>query len=65
MILIRWMKTNRKEVLDKASRIMFCKDWVRYKMTGVIATEITDSFTSLLDAQTGNVADELIAPWML
>ena len=60
MILIRWMKTNRKEVLDKASRIMFCKDWVRYKMTGVIATEITDSFTSLLDAQTGNVADELM-----
>lgn len=39
---------------------MFCKDWVRYKMTGVIATEITDSFTSLLDAQTGNVADELM-----
>ena len=31
-----------------------------YKMTGVIATEITDSFTSLLDAQTGNVADELM-----
>lgn len=60
MILLRWMKTNRKEILDKASAILFCKDWIRYKMTGLIGTEITDSFTSLMDAQTGQIADELM-----
>ena len=60
MVLLRWMKTNRKEVLDRASKLLFCKDWIRYKMTGLIGTEITDSFTSLMDAQTGKIADELM-----
>lgn len=60
MILLRWMKTNRKEILDRASKVLFCKDWIRYKMTGIIGTEITDSFTSLVDAQTGKIADELM-----
>lgn len=60
MILLKWMKNNRKEVLDRASRLIFCKDWVRYKMTGIIGTEITDSFTSLVDARTGKIADELM-----
>ena len=47
MILLRWMKTNRKEVLDRADKLIFCKDWVRYKMTGVLGTEITDSLHPL------------------
>lgn len=60
MMLLKWMKMNRKEILDKASKLVFCKDWIRYKMTGVIGTEITDSFTSLVDAQSGKIADELM-----
>lgn len=60
MILLKWMKNNRKDVLDRASKVIFCKDWIRFKMTGVIGTEITDSFTSLVDAQTGKIADELM-----
>jgi xylulokinase len=34
LMLLRWMKQNRKDVLDKASTMFFCKDWVRYKLTG-------------------------------
>ena len=60
MMLLKWMKENRKETLDKAYKLVFCKDWVRFKMTGEIHTEITDSLTSLIDVQTGKIAEELM-----
>ena len=60
MILLKWMKENRKEILDKADKLLFCKDWIRYKLTGEIKTEITDSLTSLVDVQTGKIAEDLM-----
>ncbi|MGL4608046.1 MAG: FGGY-family carbohydrate kinase [Eubacteriaceae bacterium] len=59
LMLLKWMKENRKEVLDKASTIFFCKDWVRYKLTGKINGEFTDSSTSLIDVEAGTVAKEM------
>ncbi|MCI8327532.1 MAG: carbohydrate kinase [Lachnospiraceae bacterium] len=55
-----WMKNNRKEILDKASAVFFCKDWIRYKLTGVVTGELTDSCTTLIDVQTETVAKELL-----
>lgn len=60
MMLLKWMKENRQEVLDKADKLMFCKDWIRYKMTEKIQTEITDSLTSLVDVESGKIAVELM-----
>lgn len=60
MMLLKWMKENRKEVLDRAEKLVFCKDWIRYKMTGEIKAEITDSFTSLIDVRSGGIAAELM-----
>ena len=60
MILLSWMKQNRKEVLDRADKLMFCKDWIRYNLTGEAGADLTDSMTSLLDVQTGGIADELL-----
>ena len=60
MILTRWMKTNRPEVLDRVWRVLFCKDWIRYRMTGMIAADVTDSLTSLLDVETYALADQVL-----
>lgn len=60
MMLLKWMKENRKEVLDKAEKLVFCKDWIRYKMTGEMKAEITDSSTSLVDVKNGGIAAELL-----
>ncbi|MEG0377275.1 MAG: FGGY-family carbohydrate kinase, partial [Eubacterium sp.] len=60
LMLLRWMKNNRKEVLDRASTLFFCKDWVRYKLTGIINGDMSDSGTSLMDAEKGEVAAELL-----
>ncbi len=60
MILLKWMKMNRREALDKADKLIFCKDFIRFKMTGEVKTEITDSLTSLVDVETGRIADDLM-----
>lgn len=60
MMLLKWMKEHRKETLDKADKLVFCKDWVRFKMTGEIKAEITDSLTSLVNVQTGEIAIDLM-----
>ena len=60
MILTRWMKTHRPEVLARVRYVMFCKDWIRYRMTGKISADVTDSLTSLLDAQTYGLAEQVL-----
>lgn len=61
LMLLKWMKNNRKEVLDNASTMFFCKDWVRYKLTGTINGDFSDTGTSLMDAEKGTVAEDLMS----
>lgn len=60
LMILKWMLDNRKEVLDQASTVFFCKDWLRYKMTGVIGADKTDSGTSLLKAENGELIQEIL-----
>ena len=48
-VLIRWLEDNNPKQLDRAHKILFCKDWIRFKLTDVVGTDITDMSTSLLD----------------
>jgi len=43
-----WLKKNRPEVYEKADKVMFAKDYIRYRMTGEIATEVSDASLSFL-----------------
>ncbi|MBP3039443.1 carbohydrate kinase [Bacillaceae bacterium Marseille-Q3522] len=60
LMLLKWMHNHRKDVLDKASTIFFCKDWVRYKLTGKVNGDLTDAGTSLLDSAKGTVSYEIL-----
>lgn len=60
LMLLKWMKDNRKETLDKASFMFFCKDWIRYKLTGTLYGDYSDTGTSLMDAAEGTVAESLM-----
>ncbi|MBO1265437.1 carbohydrate kinase [Proteiniclasticum sp. SCR006] len=46
---LMWAKKHRPEVLEKAKNLLFCKDWIRFKLTGEVAMEYSDSATSLMD----------------
>lgn len=38
-----WIKNNEKNNYDKIYKVILPKDYIRYKLTGIIATDITDA----------------------
>ncbi len=47
-----WVRENEPQVFEKAAQILLPKDYIRYRLTGEYATEVSDaSGTSLLDVQ--------------
>ena len=45
-----WMKKHKPEIFANIHKVLFAKDYLRYKMTGEVATEVSDaSLTFLLD----------------
>lgn len=40
--ILGWLKEEKPEVLKRAKHFVFAKDWVRYKLTGVLATDASD-----------------------
>lgn len=50
--LLAWMKQHERENYDRIDKILFVKDWIKYKMTGKASTDYTDAGPScLLDVQ--------------
>ena len=45
---ILWLKRNRPADFEKTKVVLFTKDYLRYRMTGEIATEVTDASCSWL-----------------
>ena len=59
---ILWMKEEEPENFARTKVILNPKDYVRYKLTGVVATEVSDaSGTGLFDVKNRCFSDELIA----
>jgi xylulokinase len=57
-----WVKENEPEVWKKAARLLFVKDYVRYRLTGQYGTDRIDAMGSmLLDAQKMEWSPELCA----
>ncbi len=59
--LIKWFMQNDPEVISRAHRILMCKDYVRYLLTGEAYAEITDiSGTGLLNVKEVRYDRELL-----
>ena len=62
--LLAWYRDNKPEVLERTKHVLCCKDVVRYKLTGEIATEMTDlSGTNLMDVRRGEIDSTLLEKW--
>jgi len=57
---IRWMEKHEKENLDKAVVCFHVKDWLFYKMTGMISSDESDMSLPLLNMKTRRYDDELL-----
>jgi L-xylulokinase len=50
--LLAWIKRHRPEQYRAIGHVMFCKDWVRFCLTGVFATDPTDASTAFTNPHT-------------
>jgi L-xylulokinase len=58
--LLEWIRRNEPARYAAIGHVFFCKDWLRYRLTGVIATDPTDASTAFTDARTQRYSDELL-----
>lgn len=49
-----WLQRYQPERLAAARYLFFAKDWIRFRLTGVAALDLTDASTSLLNQQSGD-----------
>lgn len=56
-----WHYDNEPDTMKKAKHVLFCKDWIKYCLTGKIVTDPTDlSDASLIRASEGEYNGELL-----
>jgi xylulokinase len=59
---IVWLKKHEPELYDQVAQVLLPKDYIRYKLTGEYATEVSDaSGTSLLDVRARNWSDAMLS----
>lgn len=49
LVLLAWLKKHRPETFARMGTVFWCKDWLRYCLTGALGTDYSDASTSLLD----------------
>ncbi len=59
--LLSWISRYQPESYAAIGHILFCKDWLRYRLTGVIATDPTDASTAFTEARTQRYSDDLMS----
>ena len=59
--LLAWFKKHMPEIPKRATSILMCKDYIRYRLTGEILAEISDySGTSAIELSTGRYSEEAL-----
>jgi len=59
---LSWLLRNEPETIKRARRLMACKDYIRYKLTGEPYMDLTDaSVTGLMDISKGEWSSELVS----
>jgi xylulokinase len=55
--ILQWLTDNEPEVIDRAATVFHCKDWLKYKLTGVRTMDRSDASLPFLDIETGEYSD--------
>lgn len=58
-VLLAELSETEPETIEKAGWIGFCKDWIRFNLTGVVATDYTEASRHFLDGSTGTYSTDL------
>ncbi|WP_020573938.1 FGGY-family carbohydrate kinase [Actinopolymorpha alba] len=59
--LLAWFARYEPDVLDRARWVVFCKDWLRFRLTGAIATDASEASSAFTSVRTQDYAGEALA----
>lgn len=56
-----WVKENEPDLYEKIHKVILPKDYIRYRLTGTLSTDVTDAASTLaLNVKTGQWSEEII-----
>ena len=58
--LLLWLRKNEPEVFQQIGAVMHCKDWIRFGLTGVLGTDVSDASGSFADLNSHMWSDETL-----
>lgn len=58
--VLSWLKAEERDTYDRVDTVFFCKDWIKYKLTGERTTDYTDASLPYLDVESCTYSDELL-----
>jgi L-xylulokinase len=58
--ILAWLKKNEKKNYDNIGSILYCKDWIRFKLTNEIFTDFTEASSTLTNGRTQKYEDAIL-----
>lgn len=55
--ILRWLRAERPETYARIRHVLMCKDYIRYRLTDTLMTDVTDASASTLWTRQGGVRD--------
>ena len=65
LVVLRWLRDHEPAVLERARTALFAKDWIRFRLTGELATDGSDASHAPGDAVRRTYSEEILADWGL
>lgn len=60
--LVKWVKLNDPETYHRSHTLLFCKDYINFKLSGILSTDLGDlSASGLFDFQSHSVSEQLLS----
>lgn len=60
LVILRWLKENEPKHYEEADTVFYCKDWLKYKLTGELTTDPSDAALPYVDAETAQYSDDVL-----
>jgi len=57
---LRWLVDHEPEAIARTRRVLSCKDWLRYRLTGEVAADVTEAAVAPGDARARNRSPEML-----
>lgn len=58
--MLAWLRDHEPARFDRIAHVLACKDWLRFCLTGDIATDLTEASTSFTDVRTQGYGDDIL-----